>query len=234
MRALLTIVTILSVSMLYGQGKETRTTGQFLDIDIQGPFKVKLIKGDVGKLKIDSEAIPLDEIITDVRGKQLVVKLKSRVYLKEKYYDADYIQLEISYDKIEEIEVSMGCQLAMSDAITQDYLRVESTMGAELELDIKVEELISKVSMGGIVNARGTAEYAEIVASMGGEFHGTDLQSEKTDVRSGMGGYVSIYSSERLKGSASMGGVIRYTGDPDRKNTSTVLGGEIYRKKDGN
>ena len=49
-----------------------------------------------------------------------------------------------------------------------------------------------------------------------------------------MGGFVTIQANQRLTGSATMGGVIRYTGNPDKKNTSTILGGEIHRAKNRN
>ena len=230
MRILLGLGLLLVFSLSSAQDKEVRNLGQFYDLNIQGPFKVELKKGSANEISIDSEVIPLDEIETHVRGKELVLKLRSRVYLKEKYFDSDYIRVELRYETVEEIRVSMGGILRSDDVIEQDYLRLEATMGAEADLRIKVEELYGKASMGGVADVSGTADVAEITANMGGEFLASTLVTQRADIRSGMGGMVTIKAEERFRGSASMGGIIRYSGNP-RESTNTILGGEIVRSR---
>ncbi len=234
MRLLITSLFVLSILAVNAQKTETRSVSEFYDINIQGPFKVKLKNSKDNAIRIETDIIPLEEIISEVRGKELVLKLRSRVYLKEKYFDTDYIYVELDYSEIEEIKVSMGSIVRIDDPLIQEYLRVEASMGGEARLDIEVEDFYAKASMGGILHISGSADYAEISASMGAEVFGSMLSTKKADVSSGMGGFVAIQADDLLEGSASMGGVIRYSGDPARKNTSTILGGEIRRSKKNN
>ena len=102
MRSILTICLLSIGFLVYGQDVETRDVKKFYDISVQGPFKVELRQGKAGEIKISSDRIPMDEIITDVSGNELNIKLKTRAYLKDDYYDdMDYIKVTLNYDELE-------------------------------------------------------------------------------------------------------------------------------------
>ena len=59
-----------------------RSIGTFDQLTVKGPFNVELTSGQVNALTITTDANLMEQIVTEVNDKTLIIRLKKQSYLK--------------------------------------------------------------------------------------------------------------------------------------------------------
>ena len=104
---------------------------------------------------------------------------------------------------------------------------MESSMGAEIELEMDVEALELDSNMGSVVQLEGSAENLKVHANMGAVVECHDLTSQYVRAKSSMGAVIKVKALIEADASAGMGGVVRVYGQPEKHYVSKSLGGEV-------
>ena len=223
---------LLVVSGFYSFGqKSTQKVEPFTKIDVFGPFYVELIKSDKEVVEMDYRNMDSDDIISEVSRGELRLKLRSRHYMSDwtsnDYPKSSYVKVKVYYLNLDDIEAQAGAEVFSGQVVKSKNLALESSMGAEVRLDILAKNLYTKVSMGGIMDLEGKTEGHEVKASMGGVLKASQLESKTAYVNANMGAEVDIRATGEIEVSAGFGAVVNYSGSPNVRHTSKNFGGEV-------
>ena len=206
----------------------------FNGIDAFGPFNIELIKSEKEYVEIDYNSIDKEDVVTEVLHGVVKMKLKNRHYFNDwsdnDYKKSEYINVKVFYKDMDIIEAQAGALVASREPLKSKYLSIESSMGAEVRLNILVKELETKTSMGGILELDGQAERLDATASMGGVLKASHLPCKVVYVKASMGADVIVNALDELEVSASFGANVDYVGGPNVRHTNTTIGGEVHRK----
>ncbi len=181
----------------------------FERIDITGVFDVILKSGNepVVILKTDEN---LQELISiDVRGDALYVGPT-----EDAIYNHSKMELHITYPALEQIHVGGACKLRAENPVVADRLAFQVSGAADIELELEVGDLQTRVSGAGNLNFSGEAENHIIMLSGASNLRAEHLKSKDTRISMSGAGSAHVYSSDRLQASLSGIGAIRYYGDP--------------------
>ena len=94
---LLVCASLLVTGIVSAQETDTRKLSSFSKLDVGGPFEVTIEKGSEESVKITAEGVPLNKIITEIKGSTLEIYLergdyrnniKAKIYLTYKNLDA--------------------------------------------------------------------------------------------------------------------------------------------------
>jgi hypothetical protein len=226
---------LISISLSFQSFSQVQSLplSGFNGIDAFGPFNIELIKSEVEKVEIDYKSFVAEDVVKEMKGGVLKLKLKNRHFFDEWDHDysrSQFIRVKIYYSDLDIIKGQAGAIISSNQLVKSKYLTIESTMGAEISLDILVKELETKSSMGGLLTLSGQAERLTASANMGGILKASDLESKFVYVKASMGAEVLVNALNELDANATFGATIDYVGGPAVRYTNKVMGGEVHRR----
>ncbi|MCB0549110.1 MAG: DUF2807 domain-containing protein [Phaeodactylibacter sp.] len=218
----LALALFFTLSTAYTQ--DERKLDYFDAITVAGDVELVLIPGEEARAVITAEGLSEDDVTVYVKGKTLKIQL-----IEGLFKDEDHARVEVTYQQLRALKASAGAKAFSSATITGDQLDLRASSGAQIELTVAVNSLVASVTEGATIDMEGSTETQEISASTGGQYRGLDLQCDRTYVRANTGGQAEVVANKRLDANANTGGQIDYTGDPEEKNTRSLISGGIQK-----
>ncbi|WP_268035333.1 head GIN domain-containing protein [Algoriphagus sp. PAP.12] len=192
------------------QGTETRTPGNFTKIESGGSWDVFVEIGNRDEVRIESENIDLDKIITEVDNGRLKLKLEKGNYrnVRLKFY--------VTMREIEGLGSSGSGSITVEDNIETDKLALGVSGSGLIKLkNVHARTVSAGISgSGDILIEGGSAKDVHVGQSGSGNFEAIDLEAESVDVGKSGSGKTYITAMENLKVGASGSGNVYYRGDP--------------------
>ena len=222
LNTLLALAFFFALSPTYAQ--DERKLDYFDAITVAGDVELVLIAGDEAKAAITAEGVSEDDVTVYVKGKTLKIQL-----IEGLFRDNDHARVEVTYQQLRALKASAGAKASATTPITGDQLDLRASSGAQINLTVEVNSLVATATEGAVITMEGHAETQEITASTGGQYQGLDLQCERTYVKANTGGQAEVVALKRLDANANTGGQIDYTGDPEEKNTRSLISGGIQK-----
>ncbi len=181
----------------------------FERIDITGVFDVILKSGDEPLVVLKTDENLQDIISVEVKNRALYVgPTEDAIYKHSK------MELHITYPALEQIHVGGACKLRAENPVITEKLAFQISGAADIELELEVGELQTRVSGAGNLNFSGNAEKHSAMLSGASNLRAEDLKSKDTRISMSGAGSAHVYASDRLQASLSGVGTIRYSGNP--------------------
>jgi hypothetical protein len=234
MKKIYVLALFLAIGSVGYSQKTTLKLTSFNGVDAFGPFEIELIKSEIEYIEIDYRGIDKEKVISEVQRGVVKLKLKTSHFFSDwdehEYRKSEYVLVKVYYKDIDIIEAQAGALVTSRERLKSKYLTIESSMGAEVTLDVIVKEINTKTTMGGILDISGQAEKLEAYANMGGVLKASHLESKIVFVKATMGADVIVNVIDELEASAGFGAVIDYVGGPSVRHTNKSMGGEVHRR----
>lgn len=208
-----------------------KAVDSFTRIDVFGPFEVELVKAEAYSIEIDYRGIDTDDVLMDVTGDELKLKLRNKHYMDEwrsnDYPRSRYIKVKVYYTELNDLRAQAGADIFSEESLKSKNLALEASMGAEIRLPVISKNLYTRLNMGAVVELQGQTEKHEIKANMGAVLKASRLESKTTYVNASMGAEVKVNVVEEIEVNAGFGAAVDYVGSPNVRNTSTNFGAEV-------
>ena len=210
-----------------GDGNVTekiRQLDSFDQIKVSRGMDVFITQGSPALVKVIADSNLHEVIETVVEGGVLKVTVKENIrWAKEK-------KVMITIEKLSGVAVSSGAGVWSQSQILSENLKLQSSSGGNLTMDVNAKLLSADCSSGANMKLSGLAKEAELETSSGGNLKGVDLKADQCTMGASSGGNVSSTVLEKLDAKASSGGNIVYYGDPKSTSVNSSSGGNIHRK----
>ncbi len=216
------------------QDKFKYTKGDFHQLNIEGPFRITLIKGVEKETVIELYGFDKEDIDIINRNGELSFELESKWNFNRDYNKNNYIKVTLYYQELDKIDASMGAIVKSNDVLSGDELEIDFSMGAEAELQLSVNELDLQSNMGSVVQLAGKAERMYVSCNMGGVINAEELTTKNAYAKCNMGGVIKLNATEELESQVNFGGEIYYWGNPKRVDNNTAMGGSIINRSKEN
>ncbi|HEV8514308.1 MAG TPA: head GIN domain-containing protein [Cyclobacteriaceae bacterium] len=231
MRLFTLLLLLTALTFANAQTHEIKAS-QFTDINVFGPFKVKLIKSQTCRAEIDYHGLDAGDVIAKCNNDELLIKIKNKGFFdfmddSDRRGNRDYAIVTIYYTSLEHIEIKGGASLRAANAIASPSLTLISQMGSDVRLQLQVHELYLESSMGSEVELSGTADEVKIKAKMGSEVDAFELKCQEVSASASMGADVKVFAEKELNASANFGASISCKGNPHHKHTSEFFGADV-------
>ncbi|MCO6476534.1 MAG: DUF2807 domain-containing protein [Phaeodactylibacter sp.] len=220
----ITAVLAFCLTLNAASSQDERKLDYFDAITVAGDVELVLIPGDEARAVITTEGVSEDDVSVFIKGKTLKIQL-----IEGLFHDGDHARVEVTYERLRALKATAGAKAVSAAPITGDQLALRASSGAQMELAVEVNALEASVSEGAVIDIEGTTETQEVTASTGGQYRGLDLQCSLTYVKANTGGQAEVVANKRLDANANTGGQIDYSGDPEEKNTRSLISGGIQK-----
>ena len=219
------LILLLSFQACLAQTSETRSFSSFDKIDFKGAAKVFLTEGNKEEAKISAENLDLSDVITEVKNNTLYISMK-----KDKNYNNTKLTINLTYKKLEKIQVGGAIDLQSNSVIKSDKFQLKCSGAGNVSLKVDTRELAVDCSGASNLEMTGKTDYQTIELSGAGNFKGYGLQSNTSKVEVSGVGNVELNVQKELVANLSGMGNISYKGNPATKKINKSGFGSISSK----
>jgi hypothetical protein len=240
---------LLSSTTLFAQLRETRKLSGYDKIQIGGGFRVELVEAEEELIKIDSENLPLDKIITEVANdgtlkvfNKIWKKKLGEIWEESKYIDGEYpnthygkVFITIQYKKMVVLNNAGSGKVAVISPVNQPKFELKQSGSGEVRMASLITQNLAVALRGsGVLRIlNGTCEQQSIKLSGSGEVDLTKLVAQTSEGSVRGSGKILLNVQKNLDARVSGSGSIKYLGNPATSFAKTAGSGNINRM-DGN
>ena len=206
----LMITGLLLVGQLaMGQSRQKRDVSGFNALSVSSAFEVEISVGSTESLEIVAEDQYIDDIITEVRGGTLIIRLRDT---RENRRMRDSPKAYLTVKSLERINASGAVALKTRDILKGKKLDLELSGASVLNIEMQVEELYIEASGACVINLEGEADEQIVKTSGATVYSAFDLKSENADIRVSGAGSANVFVTGKLDVHASGASSVRYRG----------------------
>ncbi|MCY1722659.1 DUF2807 domain-containing protein [Prolixibacteraceae bacterium Z1-6] len=195
--------------------EEKREVAPFSEIALNLCAKVYLEQGDEQSIRIEGKESTLKEIITEVKGRKLIIRYPNKLMFKKDFI-AGKVVIYITIPEVGALSVS-----GSGDIIAEDLEARILDLSLSGSGNIKIDDLDSKKVSGSIsgsgnmdIGQGGVAEELSVSISGSGNFNAKDFEADQVTVRTSGSGSCSVTSNGSIKARIAGSGNIYYGGNP--------------------
>ena len=212
------VLFLLSAATLVAQN--SLDLGTFNKVTAFDRIDVTLVESNQNKAIITGAAIQNIQLINKNS------ELKIRMSLEESF-QGDLVSVLVYYKNVDALEANEGARISAQNSIKTSSLELIVKEGAQIDIEIETDRLISKGFAGGEIDINGTANYSTITLTAGAVFNAKNLTTKQTEVTVTAGGEAYVFAKDVLSVKVRAGGSVYYKGKPATLNQKTVAGGTI-------
>jgi len=209
------IISILFVSCTWdtgvrGNGKVTTTertvTGDFSKIQVGRGLDVYITQTDNSSITVEADENLQDLITTDIDNGVL------RISATENIGSSTSKKVLVNLENIELISSSSGSDVYTTNTIRVNNLILETSSGADLEVDVVTENLECSSSSGSDLKVTGKTINLMAKASSGSDIKAGNLIAQNGNAKASSGSDITLNVSNKLDSKSSSGGDIKNIG----------------------
>ncbi|WP_066627695.1 head GIN domain-containing protein [Labilibacter marinus] len=206
------LILIASFSTAFSQEErksQTRNIGAFNELHAGKGINVTLIEGDKESLKVEIENGELTDVVTELKGRKLNIKLKTKIYKNVG------VQVYVTYKSIKSISTGSGAFVDANNTIHAQNLDLKAGTGSTIILEIDTKSVASSLSSSKI-ELIGKTEFQDVTTNTGGKYVADKLESKEAFVKAITGGTAWVNATNKIEAKTSTGGRVTYTAEPDK------------------
>jgi hypothetical protein len=211
---------LLSFMLLIGisaqADNQTRELEAFSEINLRINAKLHLAQGSKQSVEIVAKGSTLDELVTEVKNRELVIRFKTKNLLW-KDFETGKIEIYITVPDITALTVSGSGDIYNDGPIESRILNLTLSGSGTIKLDNLLSERLKTMISGSgniEVTGNGTAEDLSINISGSGGFKGNGFETKDVTVRISGSGNAYIHCNNSLIARILGSGNIYYNGNP--------------------
>lgn len=224
---ILLILLLVSEITIAQADTEERKLSSFTEISMRVPGKLYLTQGNVQKVEINAKSATLNEIITEINGRQLVIRFATRNLLS-RTFDPGKIEIYVTIPEVSGLSLSGSGDIIAEGEIKALIVDFSLSGSGNLILNhLNCDRIKSAISGSGNIILSGDKKASEFngVISGSGNIKAGDLEAENVNVTISGSGNCTIRSNGNIKVKIVGSGNLYYSGNPDIDSTIVGSGG---------
>jgi hypothetical protein len=184
---------------------------------------VYLTEGSENKVVVEADENLLDIIETNVINGKLTIRANKNIGRSKAK------KVHVTYEKLVSIEASSGADVIGNSVIISETLNLDSSSGADLEVEVMSKNLYAETSSGADIVVSGKTMKFTAKASSGSDLKAKKLNAIDCNARASSGADITVNVKDRLDAKASSGGDVRYYGNPEAVSKEGGSSGSIRK-----
>jgi len=220
MKTKLTVILTLIAVVFCFQGvraaEENREVAAFSEISLRVPAKLYVKQGKTQSVEIVAKESALEEIITEVKDRELVIRFPGKNYLW-KDFTPGKIEIFITVPEVNALSVSGSGDIINDGEINSRIIELEISGSGRMFLkDLTAERVKASISGSGDMELAGPGKSVDlsVLISGSGNFKGLDFPAEDVNVKIAGSGDAFVQAVNSLKVRAAGSGDVKYKGNP--------------------
>lgn len=204
---------------------EQRTINQpFSAIKATEGLDVYLTQSHEESITVEADENLQDLIVTEVVDGVL------KIHTKKNIGNCKAKKVIVNFKDISSISSTSGSDVNSTNTITVKNLKLETTSGSEMHLEVNTLTLNCKSTSGSELKLSGKTLKLNAESTSGSSIKAANLIAESGHVEATSGSEITVNTSQELTAKATSGGDITYLGNPRIVNKSDSSAGSIKQQ----
>jgi len=220
----LTITADSCVAHIHGNGKvvkEERTVTGFDEVSVSTGIELILNQDSFEKVVVETDENIQKILKTEVVGNKL------KIYLEEGVNHARELKVHVTVKQLKAVSASAGSEVRTAGNINSESLKIHSSSGSEVRMEVKCTSLMLDSSSGSELTVSGNAVEIKAKSSSGSDLDASKLVAEKGDASASSGSDLDVHVTKEIKAYSSSGSNITVAGNPSIRDTNSSSGGDV-------
>ncbi len=216
----------ISLGQVDGNGNVVtieRSVADFTKVKGAAGIDVYLTEGTENKVTVEADENLMELIETEVEGGKL------RIRAIQNIGRAKAKKVHVTYVNLSSIEASSGADVIGNSVIKSETLNLDTSSGADLELEILSSEVFAETSSGSDMKLSGKATTLRAKASSGSDLDARELLVATCNADASSGADIKVNVKDQLTAEASSGGDVHYYGDPAAVTNKGSRSGGVHK-----
>ncbi|MDU8886524.1 head GIN domain-containing protein [Yeosuana sp. MJ-SS3] len=196
----------------------------FNSIHVSRGLDVYLTQSNTQSIKVEADENLHDIIVVEVENGEL------KITTTENIAHSKAQKVMVSFSDVSKITSTSGSDVYSTNVISVDNLRLKTTSGSDMELEVDTNTLECKSTSGSDLRLSGKTKNLIAEATSGSDIKAGKLMAESSQVEVTSGADITINTSQELNAKASSGGDITYYGNPEIVKKSDGVSGSIRKR----
>ena len=188
--------------------KEDREVSGFTSLEVSGAFEVFLYQGKTESLTVEADKNLMELIVTEVKGDKL------RIYTKENIKKATELNVYLTFEELEMIDISGAVSIEGEGVFEFDELHLDGSGASEINMEMNVSSLHADFSGASEIELSGTAGSASFDISGASEIDALDFKISHCELDVSGAAEAKVHVIDMLEVNVSGAASVRYKGDP--------------------
>lgn len=224
MKNLIILSTVLLSFIAFGS---TKQIGAFSELVVNSRISIELIQSDNFSLEItENEEVDLNKLSLNYKGEVLSINYSGNLI------KGLPVKLKLYCSNLRSIKANSGSEISMSNdfIVTGNRVKYTAFAGGKLNVHSNCKYTTVEVKQGGSVTVEGNTENLIAKVTTGGLIATSFLNAQDVMAEVNLGGEIICYALKSLDAKVTSGGTISYAGNPE-VTKKIVLGGTIENVK---
>lgn len=225
------LVTGICFANIVNAEKQVREVPPFSEISLRVSGKLYVRQGDVQSVEISAKPSSLEEIITEVRGRTLNVRFKTR-NLVISNFDPGNIVITVTVPEINSLSVAGTGDIIADKPVNSRIIDLSVSGSGNIFMDeLNSESVKANITGSGDIEIAGGAIAQELSVVIGGSgnVNAASYEASNVDIKIAGSGNCNVYSNGNLKARIAGSGSVYYHGNPSID--TSVLGSGVIEKR---
>lgn len=192
-------------------------------LEVSGSLKVRIDTAAVCNVVLPQNSN--EPVTVEQKGEKLIIKTPTiRVNNPE--------EIVVSYSGFAFIEASLNAKIYSSDTLV-NLRKIEAGSGTSLDFFLKSDSISCSLSKGAFLRLSGNASSFNLELNTGSDFRGEEFLSEAVYGNIKMG-TANLYAKDVLIMNVGMGGVLQYSGNPNKVDVKKTINGKVEHVEESN
>ncbi len=212
--------------------EQDRRLGNFDAIEVSSGIDVYLSQGNGHELRVVADPDLMDDIVTEVSGNTLRIKMKGRKWSGWNWSKSrESSKVYVTMQDLTELTASGGSDIVSETRFSGDQLAIETSGGSDVELNLKYNQLEARTSGGSDLDLEGTVGVFQVHASGGSDCSAQDLEvTDRCSIYASGGSDTDVTVYGDLQVDASGASDVHVYGDPKNVRQSASGASDVYIK----
>jgi hypothetical protein len=206
--------------------REEREVSSFSEISLRISGKVHLQQGNRQSVRVEAKSSTLEEIITEVKGRTLVIRFKnSNLFWRS--FNPGRVDIYITVPEINALSVSGSGDIEADSKIKSRILDLAVSGSGNISLkNLDAKRVKAAVSGSGdiLIGKGGIADEFEVAVSGSGNVKTENFEAKNINAKISGSGSCMVHAVDYLKARVSGSGNILYKGNPQIDSSVTGSG----------
>jgi hypothetical protein len=203
--------------------KERKLQDNFSGIIVSTGIDVFISQENTHSITVKADENLHDIIITEVQNGIL------KIYSDKNIWRAKAKKVYVTLENLALLKATSGSDVRSETIIKTNEISVTATSGADINIEVEVENLETNTTSGADLIISGTAINHASNATSGSAIDAYNLKSDNVIVKATSGADIRTYASKKIEARATSGGAIAFKGNPAVVNKKTTSGGSISK-----
>ncbi|MCL7754960.1 head GIN domain-containing protein [Polaribacter sp. Z022] len=200
-----------------------RTTSDYDAVSVGGSFDVILVKGNVGKIKIEGEENIIPYIETEVTRDVLKIKYKKNTNIRT----TRRLTITVPYKSLRSVALGGSGKISGKSLIKTNDFNVSLGGSGDITLNVDADEVKASIGGSGNINLQGTSNELTCSIAGSGSIRAYELKTDEVYANVAGSGSIKTTVKSKIKAKLVGSGSVYYKGNPTHVDSKSVGSGDI-------